>query len=94
MRRCYIILRQAFYLSNGCRYQIAYEHPIVSVFTTEQVAVNVVRRIIQHVIESSNGELHSEEGAIDSEVLFRLSAIDSLSNTTLSYSVIKKGMMV
>jgi hypothetical protein len=81
-------------MSNGCHYQTADHNPIVAVYTTESAAVEVVRNIIQNRIESSDGKLHSKIGEIDSEVVYRLGAFDSIGNCSVSYSVIKEGMML
>jgi hypothetical protein len=81
-------------MSNGRHYQIADHNPIVAVYTTESAAVEVVRNIIQKRIESSDGKLHSKIGEIDSEVVYRLGAFDSIGNCSVSYSVIKQGMML
>lgn len=81
-------------MSNGYHYQTADDNPIVSVYTTESAAVEVVRNIIQNRIERSDGKLYSKVGEIDSEVVYRLGAFDSMGNCSVSYSVIKEGMML
>lgn len=94
MRRCYIIIRQSFYMSNGCHYQVADENPVVAVYTTGSAAVEVVCYLIRKWVENSDGKLHLKVCEIDSEVVLRLGAFDSLGNCFVSYSVIKQGMML
>lgn len=94
MRRCYIIIRQSFYMSNGWHYQVADENPVVAVYTTESAAIEAVRNIIMRWTRNSDGKLHAKLGNIDSKVVYRLGAFDSLGNCSVSYSVIKMGMMV
>ena len=88
MRRCYIVVRQVVH------YKCEQDNPVVEVFTTLEAAKDLACRIINHFVESSNGDLHMVESTPDSVCVYKVSAFDCLNRCESSYSVIKKGMMV
>lgn len=75
-------------------YNCEQDNPVVVVFTTLEAAKDLARRIINHFVESSNGDLFMDESFPDSEVVYKVSAFDCLNRCESTYSVIKKGMMV
>ncbi len=94
MRRCYIVIRQVFFLSVSLHYQCADDNPVVKVFTTLEAAKNLARHLVKSETEFSNGDLHMVEETPDSELVYKASAFDRFDRCEFSYSVIKKGMMV
>lgn len=94
MRRCYIVVRQDFFLSHSVHYQIADDNPVVEVFTTAEAAKDFVRGIISRRLKYSNLPLHMVEENIDSELIYKAGSFDSSGHCDCSYNVIKKGMMV
>jgi hypothetical protein len=88
------VVRQLFYLSETRHYQCAQDNPVVDVFTTQEAAKDLARRIIKSHIESSKGYLHIVEDTPDSELVYKVGAFDCSGLCEYSYSVIKKGMLV
>lgn len=94
MRRCYIVVRQIFYLSDGVHYQCAEDNPVAEVFTTREAAIDWARACINHHIANTNTPLHLEEEYPDSELIYKAGSFDSAGNCERAYGVVKKGMMV
>lgn len=94
MRRCYIIVRQVFYLSGSTHYQCAQDNPVVEVFTTAEAAIDWAYSCIHHHITHSNESLHMVEETPDSQLIYKVGSFDSLGRCERAYCVIKKGMMV
>lgn len=94
MRRCYIVVRQLFYMSNGVHHQVAEDNPVRDVFTTAEAAIKWARAYITYHIEQSPEPLHMVEVKPDSEVIYKVSSFYSSGLCDRSYCVIKEGMMV
>lgn len=94
MRRCYIVVRQVFILSDSLLYQCAQDNPVVDVFTTLEAAKDLARRIVKSHIECSNGYSHMVEDTPNSELVYKVGVFDRSERCEFSYSVIKKGMLV
>ena len=94
MRRCYILVRQSFYVSNGEHYQLADDNPVVEVFTTAEAAKDYARRIVENHIEYTRESQHMVEEKTNSELIYKVGAFNKSGICVVSYSVIKKGMMV
>lgn len=93
MRRCYIIVRQLFYLSGGVHYQCAEDNPVRDVFTTEKAAITWARDYILYHINHSDTPLHMVEEKPDSELIYKVGAFDAAGNAERVYCVIKKGLL-
>lgn len=94
MRRCYILVRQSFYVSNGVPFQCEDDNPVVEVFTTAEVAKDVARRIVENHIKYSSQSLHMVEEEPNSELIYKVGAFNTSGICDVSYSVIRRGMMV
>lgn len=94
MRRCYIIIRQIFYVSKGLLYQCVNDNPVIDVSTTAEAAQERARSLIELYIKSTKEPLHMVEETPDSELIYKVGAFDSLGRCKRCYCVIKKGMMV
>ena len=94
MRRCYIVVRQLFYMSNGVHHQVAEDNPVREVFTTAEAAIDWARAYITFHIEHSPEPLHMVEVNLDSELIYKVGSFFSSGLCESSYCVIKKGMMV
>ena len=81
-------------MSNGVPYQCEDDNPVVEVFTTSEVAKDVVRRIVENHIKYSSQSLHMVEEEPNSELIYKVGVLDTSGISVVSYSVIKKGMMV
>ena len=94
MRRCYIVVRQVFFLHGTTHYQCAQDNPVVEVFTTAEAAKDHARSIINLHIKSTKEPLHMVELEPDSELIYKVGSFDSLGRCERCYCVIKKGMLV
>lgn len=94
MRRCYILVRQIFFVSNGVHYQSADDNPVSEVFTSAEAAISRARQIVVSHIHYCHQPLHIEEQKPSSELIYKIGAFDPSGICDVSYSVVKKGMMV
>ena len=94
MRRCYILVRQIFFVSNGVHYQRIDDNPVVGVYTTAEAAKDAARRIIANLVAKSDETVHMVEQACDSELIYKGFVVDSSGSIERSYSVIKQGMLL
>ena len=78
MRRCYIIIRQVFFLSGFTHYQCAQDNPVAEVYTTAEAAKDWSRDVIKLHIKSTKEPLHMVEETPDSELIYKVCAFDSL----------------
>ena len=81
-------------MSNGVPYQCEDDNPVVEVFTTAEAAKDVARRIVENHIKYSFQPLHMVEEEPNSELIYKVGAFNTSGMCDVSYSVIRRGMMV
>ena len=81
-------------MSNGVPFQCEDDNPVVEVFTTAEVAKVVARRIVENYIKYDSQSLHMVEEEPNSELIYKVGAINTSGICDISYSVIRRGMMV
>lgn len=81
-------------MSNGVLYQCADDNPVVMVYTTAEAAKRAACRIIANFVGNSDFPLNMVEQVVDSELIYKVSAVDCYGNCVHSYSVIKQGMFL
>ena len=94
MRRCYIVVRQVFFMSGSTHYQCAQDNPVVVVFTTYEAAKHAACRIISNFVGNSVDTFHMVEQVVDSELIYKVGAFDSYGNCVRSCSVIKQDLLL
>ena len=81
-------------MSNGVHYQCTDDYPVVDVFTTADAAKDRARRIVENHIKYSREPLHMVEKEPTTELFYKVGSFNKSGFCDVSYSVIKKGMMV